>query len=188
MEHAMRDDLKEIANKLGDREGGVVMDGVREYNEGMPVYFAPTEDANRTGETRAAERAGRFVLEAFNEAGHNSVAIDVEDALVWVMRYRPTFIEPLLLQGVPGGYSDPVYCAIGRIVAAIALVDERGDKGSPLRTCLEGALTALSPMIFAEVQADGAATVHAERWEGTIDGTQHERVSRRMHDRYSGDR
>lgn len=170
--------------KPGDRAGGVVMDGVREYNEGMPVYFAPTEDANRTGETRTAERAGRFVLEAFNEGGHNSVAIDVDDALMWLMRHRPTLIEPLLLQGVPGGYSDPVYRAIGRIVAAIALVDELGDKSSPLRTCLEGALAALSPAILAEVQADGAAMVYAERWEGTIDNAQNERVSRRMHDRY----
>lgn len=88
----MRDDLKEIANKLGDRTGGVVMDGVREYNEGMPVYFAPTEDANRTGETRAAERAGRFVLEAFNEAGHNSVAIDVEDVLAWIAKHHPDML------------------------------------------------------------------------------------------------
>lgn len=170
--------------KPGDRTGGVVMDGVREYNEGMPVYFAPTEDANRTGETRAAERAGRFVIEAFNEAGHNSVAVDVEDALVWLMRNRPTFIEPLLLQGVPGGFDDPIYRAIGRLVAAIALVDEQGDKDSPLRTCLEGALAALSPAILAEVKADGAARVHADRWEGTIDDAQSERVSRRMRDRY----
>ena len=46
---------------------------VREWNEGMSVELW-------------VNRAGRLVLRAYNEAGHNSTEIDVFDLLAWLKR------------------------------------------------------------------------------------------------------
>jgi hypothetical protein len=58
-------------------EDGTLMDGVTEYTEGYGVRLVET-----TG-------AGRLVVNALNEAGHNCTAVDLLELLAWVKANRP---------------------------------------------------------------------------------------------------
>ena len=49
----------------------IVMQGVREYCEGMDV-------------TLSRDEQGRWLIEASNEAGHNGTAVDLLDLLQWL--------------------------------------------------------------------------------------------------------
>lgn len=48
------------------------MNGVREYNEGLPVRIVWADDVRR------------FVIEAFNQDGDDSVKIDLTDLVHWL--------------------------------------------------------------------------------------------------------
>jgi hypothetical protein len=50
-----------------------VMEGVRELNESMPVELW-------------ADGNGRLLVRAYNEAGCNSVFVDLSDILNWIIR------------------------------------------------------------------------------------------------------
>jgi hypothetical protein len=91
----------------------------------------------------------------FAEYGTGSYDADEIDTII-----RRRLIAP------PAGFSDATYEAIKEIVRGIELVDETGDKSSPMRSCLETALRHLSPIIADEVAADGPTLVYAERWGG----------------------
>jgi hypothetical protein len=63
----------------------VLMDGVTEHNEGLPVrleYFA----YSHPGPVRA-------VIKALNEGGCNSTEVDLLDVLSWVKANRPELLK-----------------------------------------------------------------------------------------------
>lgn len=63
-----------------------IMEGVREYMEGMPVKIRTNEN-------------GRLVISADNEAGHNRTDVDLLDLLDWVRCNLPE----LVTEGLRGG-------------------------------------------------------------------------------------
>lgn len=56
-----------------------VMDGVREYAEGMVVELV--------------EEDGRPHVVAFNQGGYDSTAVDLLDLVAWLRRCRPDLLE-----------------------------------------------------------------------------------------------
>lgn len=67
----------------------IEMDGVREYGEGRPVKLDQTEGLNDAP-------PGRWIVRAFNEAGHNCTEIDVLDLVQWLRKNRPDLLEAAL--------------------------------------------------------------------------------------------
>lgn len=59
----------------------MIMEGVREYGEEMPVELSTSAGSDRP------------TLVAHNECGHNCTAVDLMDVLVWVRRNRPDLLQ-----------------------------------------------------------------------------------------------
>jgi hypothetical protein len=59
-----------------------IMDGVTEYAEGMPVYLETEKD--------------RLVIGAYNEAGYNGTAVDLEQLIDWVARNKPELLKDVM--------------------------------------------------------------------------------------------
>lgn len=69
-------------------EEGTLMDGVTEYTEGYGVRLVETSGAY-VGIGKEREGAGRLVIQALNEAGHNCTEVDLLQLLAWVKANRP---------------------------------------------------------------------------------------------------
>ena len=59
----------------GMRTEKIVMEGVREYCEGMDVRLEKNKE-------------GRWVIDARNEGGHNSTEVDLLDLLQWLQAHE----------------------------------------------------------------------------------------------------
>ena len=59
---------------------------IREYCEKLSVHVAEADN-------------GRFVIEAWNEAGHNGVEVDLLDVLEWVRVNRPELLKEVCSRG-----------------------------------------------------------------------------------------
>ena len=59
----------------------VEMDGVREYNEGMPVELDYDEDSDR------------LCVISRNEGGHDCTVVDLEDLILWLKKNNPGWLE-----------------------------------------------------------------------------------------------
>lgn len=67
----------------------VVMEGVREWDEGLAVSLIV--------------KNGREYVRATNEGGHNSTAVDLRDLVAWLAANRPDLLAPPVpLEGVVG--------------------------------------------------------------------------------------
>jgi len=69
-------------------EDGTPMDGVTEYAEGYAVRLVKTSGAY-VGIGKEYQGAGRLVIQALNEAGHNCTEVDLLEVLAWVKANRP---------------------------------------------------------------------------------------------------
>lgn len=71
---------------------GIVMDGVREYDESEDVrIFRRLPNGQPSAPLHGGE--GRVVIRAYNEGGYNSTSIDLDDLLEWVAKYEPKIYE-----------------------------------------------------------------------------------------------
>lgn len=70
------------------KEEGTPMEGVTEYAEGYKVWLIETDGAY-VGHGKARPGAGRLVIQAWNEAGHNFTEVDLLELLAWVKINRP---------------------------------------------------------------------------------------------------
>lgn len=68
------------------------MVGVREYSEGLDPRLLTVV----TNECTSFEGETRLVIEAVNEGGYNSTAIDLFDALRWIKDNRDDLIEGIV--------------------------------------------------------------------------------------------
>ena len=69
-------------------ERGTPMNGVTEYAEGYEVRLVETTGAY-DGISKERPGAGRLVILALNEAGHNCTEVDLLELLAWVKAHRP---------------------------------------------------------------------------------------------------
>ena len=73
-------------------EEGTLMDGVTEYSEGYGVQLVETSGAY-VGLGKEYKGAGRLVIKALNEAGHNCTEVDLLETLAWVKANRPDLMS-----------------------------------------------------------------------------------------------
>ena len=57
----------------------VILEGVNEYCEGMPVELAETS-------------LGRLVIRAKNECGYNGTDVDLLELIAWLKKNRPDML------------------------------------------------------------------------------------------------
>ena len=65
----------------------IEMSGVTEYCEEMPVVLCETR-----GLYPSKNGAGRLVIKALNECGHNSTEVDLVELLEWIKQNRPELL------------------------------------------------------------------------------------------------
>lgn len=70
----------------------VLMQGVTEYTEGMPVYLAKNNGLYPISHNTKKIRIGnnRFIVLSLNEGGYNGTEIDLEQLLEWVANNLPS--------------------------------------------------------------------------------------------------
>lgn len=66
------------------------MDGVRDHNEGMPVYLEKHEYVGLSG---VPYGTGRLYIDASCEGGQNGTAVDLLDLIAWLKKNRPELLE-----------------------------------------------------------------------------------------------
>lgn len=69
-------------------EDGTPMDGVTEYAEGHEVRLVEAT-GTYVGIGQKCPGAGRLVIKALNEGGHNCTEVDLLQVLAWVNANRP---------------------------------------------------------------------------------------------------
>ncbi len=73
-------------------DGGVVMAGVREYDERMAVRLVPVAPDPLGVYGPSAAAGPRLAVVALNEAGCNSTSVDLLDLITWLKANRPELL------------------------------------------------------------------------------------------------
>lgn len=88
-------------------EADVVMDGVREYGDGLPVRLSAAVGRFTRGvDPSEWQGNGRAVVKALAEGGHCTTEVDLHDLLVWLIRHRPQLVDAALDEVIAAGRAD----------------------------------------------------------------------------------
>jgi len=69
------------------------MNGITEYCEGMEVELIQTEGCSSYINQERGRGKGRWVVQAFNEAGQNRTEVDVLELVSWLKANRADLLE-----------------------------------------------------------------------------------------------